>query len=455
MVAGELRCPAAAGGEGAGQDRGDRPHGPDAWCRVPGWRRQSDPPGDPVERPAHRGRMRRDRARGRPRAAAPDRGQPRAHRLPGAQGAVAAPQRAAKPTQGALAVAAQGFHPLSADRRARERCLRCRRHAAARPRGARLVGRDPCRARHPARLAAAGLRGPGGDRPGVGCGCRGDRPAGGPAGDRGRRRQCRRGGRLRRRARRHRLCLARHLGRRVRAERDARDRPERRSARVLPRRARPVSPDGRDPLGRRQPALVSRRDRRRAGGGRACPRHRSVRRADGGGGRDRARRRWPLLPALSRRRADAAHGPVRARRLARADARARPAPSGPRPARGRELRAQGFADPDAAARRVARCALCGRRRCPQRGLARHARERAGRAAAAPRGRGGAGARRGAARGGGGGRACRRRRGGRGGGAHAGEPDAPDAALQARYEELHGAFARLYPTLRQTGIWHGA
>ena len=37
----------------------------------------------------------------------------------------------------------------------------------------------------------------------------------------------------------------------------------------------------------------------------------------------------------------------------------------------------------------------------------------------------------------------------------GEPDAPDAALQARYEELHGAFARLYPTLRQTGIWHGA
>ena len=177
VVAGELRCPAAAGGEGAGQDRGDRPHGPDARCRVPGWRRQGDPPGDPVERPAHRGRMRRDRARGRFRAAAPDRGQPRAHRLPGAQGAVAAPQRAGSLRKAALAVAAKRFHPLSADRRARERCLRCRRHAAARPRGARLVGRDSCRARHPARLAAAGLRGPGGDRPGVGCGCRGDRPA--------------------------------------------------------------------------------------------------------------------------------------------------------------------------------------------------------------------------------------------------------------------------------------
>jgi xylulokinase len=34
----------------------------------------------------------------------------------------------------------------------------------------------------------------------------------------------------------------------------------------------------------------------------------------------------------------------------------------------------------------------------------------------------------------------------------GEPDAPDAALQARYEQLHEAFARLYPALRQTGVW---
>jgi xylulokinase len=35
----------------------------------------------------------------------------------------------------------------------------------------------------------------------------------------------------------------------------------------------------------------------------------------------------------------------------------------------------------------------------------------------------------------------------------GEPDAPDAALQARYNELHADFAKLYPALRQTGIWH--
>jgi xylulokinase len=35
----------------------------------------------------------------------------------------------------------------------------------------------------------------------------------------------------------------------------------------------------------------------------------------------------------------------------------------------------------------------------------------------------------------------------------GEPDAPDPARQARYEQLHGAFASLYPALRQTGVWH--
>jgi xylulokinase len=35
----------------------------------------------------------------------------------------------------------------------------------------------------------------------------------------------------------------------------------------------------------------------------------------------------------------------------------------------------------------------------------------------------------------------------------GEPDMPDAALQARYEQLYGAFAKLYPALRQTGVWH--
>jgi xylulokinase len=35
----------------------------------------------------------------------------------------------------------------------------------------------------------------------------------------------------------------------------------------------------------------------------------------------------------------------------------------------------------------------------------------------------------------------------------GDPASPDRALQGRYEQLHGAFAKLYPALRQTGIWH--
>ncbi len=35
----------------------------------------------------------------------------------------------------------------------------------------------------------------------------------------------------------------------------------------------------------------------------------------------------------------------------------------------------------------------------------------------------------------------------------GEPDVPDPAQQARYQELHREFATLYPALRQTGVWH--
>jgi xylulokinase len=35
----------------------------------------------------------------------------------------------------------------------------------------------------------------------------------------------------------------------------------------------------------------------------------------------------------------------------------------------------------------------------------------------------------------------------------GEPDVPDGALQPRYAELHDAFTRLHPGLRQTGVWH--
>ncbi|HEX5078909.1 MAG TPA: FGGY-family carbohydrate kinase, partial [Geminicoccaceae bacterium] len=35
----------------------------------------------------------------------------------------------------------------------------------------------------------------------------------------------------------------------------------------------------------------------------------------------------------------------------------------------------------------------------------------------------------------------------------GSPDAPDAALQPRYNQLHSEFTALYPALRQTRVWH--
>ena len=42
----------------AGRRAGDRPVGPDARLRVSRQERQGDPPGDPLERPADRGRVR-------------------------------------------------------------------------------------------------------------------------------------------------------------------------------------------------------------------------------------------------------------------------------------------------------------------------------------------------------------------------------------------------------------
>jgi xylulokinase len=35
----------------------------------------------------------------------------------------------------------------------------------------------------------------------------------------------------------------------------------------------------------------------------------------------------------------------------------------------------------------------------------------------------------------------------------GEPDRPDPTAQARYQELHGEFTKLHPSLRATAIWH--
>ena len=100
-----------------------------------------------------------------------------------------------------------------------------------------------------------------------------------------------------------------------------RDRPGRCAQRVLRRGARRLPSDGRDPGGRRFAGLVSRQGRRRRGRPAGGQWPRPVHRAPGPGGRCPGRRRGPAVPALPCRRAVAAHGPARARRLDRAQPR--------------------------------------------------------------------------------------------------------------------------------------
>ena len=73
--------------------------------------------------------------------------------------------------------AAQGLRAPPADRRLRAGQGRWRRHAAVRPRGARLVAGDARRAGDRPGVDAADVRGAGGDRHGHRGGGRGDRPA--------------------------------------------------------------------------------------------------------------------------------------------------------------------------------------------------------------------------------------------------------------------------------------
>ena len=151
---------------------------PDARARLPRRGRPRPPPGDSLERSAHRGRVRRDRGDGRARA--PDRAdrEPRADRLHGAEAALAPPPRARRVRAHPPDPASQGLRAAAADRRARHRRRGRLRHAALRRSQAALVGRGDRRARDPARVAAARLRVDGVRRRG--------RPAGGCARRRGR-----------------------------------------------------------------------------------------------------------------------------------------------------------------------------------------------------------------------------------------------------------------------------
>ena len=155
VVAGREGGAGRGGRGGRRRDRRPRPHRPDARLGVPRRERRGDPPGAAVERPAHGGRVRRDhRAR---RRASGCSSWPAIPALTGFQAPkilwLRAPRAGRVRARGERA-AAEGLRAARAHRRARDRRLGRLRHAAARRARARLVGRDPRRARDPARVAA-------------------------------------------------------------------------------------------------------------------------------------------------------------------------------------------------------------------------------------------------------------------------------------------------------------
>ena len=117
--------------------------------------RPPDPARDPLERPAHRRRVRRDRGARRLRPARRADRQPRADGLHGAEAAVAAQARAGRLRADRARDAAQGLRAAAAHRRARDRRRRRLGHAAARRRAAALERRG---ARHPRDRPRRGCR---------------------------------------------------------------------------------------------------------------------------------------------------------------------------------------------------------------------------------------------------------------------------------------------------------
>ena len=119
-------------------------------------------------------------------------GNPRQHRFPGAQAAVAAPPRAGAAATHRQAAAAQGLHPPATDRRPRHRCRRRIGHAVPGPSAsaataARCWKRSTC----PKTCCRRSIEGPGGHGPDQRrCGRGADRPARRHARRRRRRRQC-------------------------------------------------------------------------------------------------------------------------------------------------------------------------------------------------------------------------------------------------------------------------
>ncbi len=148
-----------------GRGRG-RPHRPDARARAPRRRAPGPPPGHPLERPAHRRRVRRDREAGRPKGARPRDGQRRPHRVHRPEDPLGPQPRARGLREGEARAPPEGLRPAAPHRRGGDGQGRRVGHDPLRPRGPDLVEAGPGRARHPLRLAPAHLRGAGGDRHG-------------------------------------------------------------------------------------------------------------------------------------------------------------------------------------------------------------------------------------------------------------------------------------------------
>ena len=123
------------GGPGGLGNRRDRPERADARLGLPRRRGRGDPPRLALERPADRGRVRRDRGEGGgARGPDPDGRQPGADRLHRAEVALAPQPRAEGLGAGPPGPPAQGLHPLPPDRDVCDRGQRRLGHAAARRR---------------------------------------------------------------------------------------------------------------------------------------------------------------------------------------------------------------------------------------------------------------------------------------------------------------------------------
>ena len=139
--------------------RRHRALGPDARPRRARRRRPCDPPRDPLERPAHGRRVRRDRGARRARAADRAHGEPRADGVHRAEAALAAPARARRLRAHRAHPAAEGLRPPAPDGRVGDRRLGRLGDAAARRRSAAPGATEVLDALElPVRLAAARAR---------------------------------------------------------------------------------------------------------------------------------------------------------------------------------------------------------------------------------------------------------------------------------------------------------